>query len=438
MANEDPFGRPDIERTIIVPVPGGRSRAQPASRPPDYPATAFDAATPTADSTSGLNPLVAAANPLLRLVPQLRTSASHADPAALREQLVAALRKFEEQARARGAEAHKIRGATYALATVLDETIASTPWGSSGTWAKQTLLVSFHNETWGGEKFFQLLARLAENLPANRDLLELLYACLALGFEGRYRIVDNGRSQLEAVRQRLAELLRKDAGEYERALSPHWQGSAAPKATGWSTAPLWIGLAVGAVLLLGGYLWARYLLSAASDPVYAQIQSIRVKGPPPPEPLPVQKPRLASFLEREIAEGLVALREDSRASVITIRGDGLFGSGSAAVAEPYRPLLGRIARALAAVPGRVLVIGHTDNQAVSPTGRFPSNWHLSQERARAVAADLASGSGDPSRFSSEGRADSEPIGTNNTAEGRARNRRVEIVLFAPASGPTAK
>ena len=217
--------------------------------------------------------------PLLRLVPQLRASASHPDPDALREQLVAALRTFEEHARAQGVETHKIRGATYALATVLDETIASTPWGSSGAWAKQTLLVLFHNETWGGEKFFQLLARLAENVPANRDLLELLYACLALGFEGRYRVVENGRSQLEAVRQRLAELLRKDSGEYERALSPHWQGRSAPKRAGWSVAPLWIALAVGAVLLLGGYLWARHLLSAASDPVYAQIQSIRVEGP---------------------------------------------------------------------------------------------------------------------------------------------------------------
>lgn len=438
MATEDPFGRSDIERTIIVPVPGGRARTQPMPRPAESGATGFDHATPAADSTSGLNPLVAAANPLLRLVPQLRASASHPDPDALREQLVAALRRFEEEARAHGVESHKIRGATYALATVLDEAIASTPWGSSGAWAKQTLLVLFHNETWGGEKFFQLLARLAENVPANRDLLELLYACLALGFEGRYRIVDNGRSQLEAVRQRLAELLRKDSGDYERALSPHWQGRTAAKATAWSAAPLWIALAVGAVLLLGGFLWARYLLSAASDPVYAQIQSIRVKGPPPPEPVPVQKPRLATFLEREINEGLVALREDSRSSVITIRGDGLFGSGSAVVADAYRPLLGRIAKALAAVPGRVVVIGHTDNQAVNPTGRFPSNWHLSQERARAVAADLAALSSDPARFSSEGRADSEPIAANSSAEGRARNRRVDIVLYTPTAAAPSK
>jgi len=435
MANQDPFESSDLERTIIVPVPGGRARAQAMPRLPDSPVTGFDSAAPLANATSGLNPLVAAANPLLRLVPQLRTSASHPDVAGLREQVVAALRKFEEQARANGVESHKIRGATYALATLIDETIASTPWGSSGAWAKQTLLVLFHNETWGGEKFFQLLARLAENAAANRDLLELLYACLALGFEGRYRVVEDGRSQLEAVRQRLAELLRKQAGEYERALSPHWQGQSAPKKAAWTSAPLWIGMAMVGLVLLGGHLLARYLLNAASDPVYGQIQAIRVKGPPPPEPAPVQKPRLATFLQREIAEGLVGLKEDSRSSVITIRGDGLFASGSATVEDQYLPLLDRIARALAEVPGRVVVLGHTDNQPLNRSGRFPSNWHLSRERAKSVAEDLASFSANGSRFSYEGRADSEPIASNDTAEGRARNRRVEIVLYAPAATP---
>jgi type VI secretion system protein ImpK len=437
MASQDPFERSDLERTIIVPVPGGRGRAQPAGRMPDSLPTGLDGSSSAIDSTSGLNPLVAAANPLLRLIPQLRASATPPpDLGALRDQLVTAMRAFEEQARTRGVEAHKIRGATYALATTLDETITSTPWGSTGAWAKQSLLVSFHNEAWGGEKFFLLLARLAENVPANRDLLELLYACLALGFEGRYRVVDNGRSQLEAVRHRLAELLRKQAGDHERSLSEHWEGSKAPEPTAWAAAPLWIGVAVMAVLLLGGFLAARYLLNAASDPVYAEIQAIRVRGPAPPEPLPAPVPRLATFLQREVAEGLVALREDSGASTITIRGDGLFGSGSATIADEYKPLLARIARALAAVPGRVLVIGHTDSQPVSRAGRFASNWDLSRERASAVAADLAAITGGPSRYSSEGRGASEPIASNDSADGRARNRRVEIVLFAER--PAAK
>jgi type VI secretion system protein ImpK len=70
--------------------------------------------------------------------------------------------------------------------------------------------------------------------------------------------------------------------------------------------------------------------------------------------------------------------------------------------------------------------------------RFPSNWHLSQERARSVQNTLAAKMAQPARLSSEGRADSEPIAPNDTPANRARNRRVEITLLvAPASAASA-
>src|SRR5436190_1176230 len=83
------------------------------------------------------------------------------------------------------------------------------------------LLVTFHDETWGGEKFFQLLAKLAQNPQQHAHLLELMYYCLALGFEGRFRIVDNGRTQLETLKQRLLTILHQVRGEYERPLAMH-------------------------------------------------------------------------------------------------------------------------------------------------------------------------------------------------------------------------
>ena len=87
--------------------------------------------------------------------------------------------------------------ARYILCTLLDESASSTPWGGSGAWSSQSLLVHFHNEAWGGEKVFQLMSKLAENVGANRNLLELLYVVLAFGFEGRYRVVNDGKTQLE-------------------------------------------------------------------------------------------------------------------------------------------------------------------------------------------------------------------------------------------------
>src|SRR3989442_671526 len=82
--------------------------------------------------------------------------------------------------------------------------------GRRAAWVRYSLLAMFHNETWGGEKVFQLMAKLAENPAANRDLLELIYAALCLGFQGRYRVVEGGSAQLEAVRERLAQILRKE------------------------------------------------------------------------------------------------------------------------------------------------------------------------------------------------------------------------------------
>src|SRR5690606_30881500 len=105
---------------------------------------------------------------------------------ALRARLVEAVRAFERKAAQAGVEPRKLVAARYVLCTFLDEAATSTPWGGSGAWARQSLLVSFHNETWGGEKVFQLLARLAEDPAGNRDLLELMHVVLALGFEGRF------------------------------------------------------------------------------------------------------------------------------------------------------------------------------------------------------------------------------------------------------------
>ena len=322
--------------------------------------------------------------------------------------------------------------ARYALCTLLDETAASTPWGGQGSWAKHSLLVLFHNEAWGGEKFFQLLSKLAENPAGNRDLLELMYACLALGFEGRYRVVQNGQAQLDSLRERLAQLLRQQAGEYERDLSPHWQGVVPKGRSIFAMVPLWIGVALCGLALLAAYLGFSYALNTASDPVYAEIQSIRVQTPTPREPAPVPapaaKPRLGQFLAKEIAEGLVAVRDEPRQSVVTLRGDGVFAPGSASVAEAATPVLLRIADALNGVPGKVLITGHTDNQPIR-SARFPSNWHLSQERARTVR-DLLASRVAPARLSAEGRADAEPIAPNDSPADRARNRRVEITLYA--------
>ena len=450
MSQDDPFSKLPSDRTLIMPSPGSRHGRQvtqfgqqqpkpqvapqptpsPNHAPNPAPASAAQMDPSVMASLSAgisLNPVVAEASSLLTAGPQLRTS-QHPDPAGLRDALAYSIRQFEERVRAAGIPNEQVVAARYCLCTYLDEFCGSTPWGGSGVWARQSLLVMFHNETWGGEKFFQLLARLAENPGANRNLLELMYVMLSLGFEGRYRVVDNGRAQLDTVRERLHQMIRNQRGEFERDLSPNWRGTQVERHKVLAMLPVWVVAALAALIVVAAYMGLSFSLSNQSDPVFNRILGIRASSAVPPKPRPpAEQPRLATFLEPEIKAHLVSVSDLDDRSVITIRGDGFFEPGSATVAERVRPLLVRIADALNSVPGRILITGHTDSQPIR-TARFPSNWHLSQERALNVEKILGQ-QVEASRMRAEGMADSEPVASNENAEGRAQNRRVEITLL---------
>lgn len=153
------------------------------------------------------NPLLAAASPLMNAVVQIRQAVSHDDPAGLRQQLADEIRLFENRCRREDLPFEMIIGARYCLCAMLDEAAAQTPWGNRGVWSGNGLLVTFHNEAWGGDKFFQLLSRLSQNPDQHVWLLEVINYCLLLGYEGRYRTMDNGRSLRDAIRDRLAVLI---------------------------------------------------------------------------------------------------------------------------------------------------------------------------------------------------------------------------------------
>jgi len=418
----DPFASFDPPRTFVRPTPGGwRGGNESTDTQIGY---AADAPPPD----HGLNPLLALANRLLLLVPQLRQTRQVQDVAALRTTLAQGIRNFVTAAQERGIAPERVMAARYILCTMLDEAAADTPWGGTGEWGRHSLLAEFHNEAFGGEKVFQLMARLAEKPDANLDLLELIYAAMALGFEGRYRVIDNGRAQLDAVRARLAQIIRQRRGAYPPALASRWAGQAAPQRRALS----WLPLAVATALtVLGlGAVYAGFATSLAerADPVYAAIQRLRLPPPVVAVAQPAPQPRLAVFLQADIRAGLVAVRDEVDRSVVTLRGDGLFASGSAALLPEREELMRRIADALVRVGGDVLVTGHTDNTPIR-TARFPSNWHLSEERARTVR-DLMVASGVPAeRLRAEGRADGEPVQPNDTEAHRAMNRRVEITVL---------
>ncbi|WP_246217403.1 DotU family type VI secretion system protein [Paraburkholderia panacisoli] len=424
--------RPHMGQAAPAPAPTVAT-AQPSGPRAAAPAAARRA--PLIATASGLNPLVRAANPLLDLALPLRTLPACADVEGLRAQLLQMVKLFEAEARASGFDTERLAAARYCLCTCIDEAISGTPWGS-GMWASRSLLVIFHNEASGGERFFLILQRLAQDPARNVDVLELIYVMLSLGFEGRYRLIEGGRAQLESVRERLAQIIRVQRGSFEAELSVQWQPVQRARRSLTQRVPLWVAAALAGVALVVTHIALGVSLNRASDQVFDALNGIRVSAQPLMPAVAAAQPaataKLATFLAPEIAQGLVSVRDSADRSVVTINGDGLFASGSAALEAAYQPLMTRIAQALQAVPGKVVVTGHTDNQPPL-SARFPSNWALSQARADSVRTLLAATIGTPERFSAEGRGDAEPLAPNDTAAGRAKNRRVEITLLAPGA-----
>ena len=389
------------------------------------------------DDSNGINPLVWAANRLINTIPQIRAMTQLSDQEKLHNQLVKEIKNFEERANSVGVSREELIGARYCLCTVLDEAVTQTPWGGQGVWSKQSLLVMFHKETGGGEKYYKVLSRLTQDPERHKNLIELLYYCNALGFEGRFRAVENGFSQLEALKQRIATILRKVKKEHEKRLSSHWTGVNSAEPPTWRLIPLWVVAVLCGLLGLGSYFWLLFSLGARSDAAYATLAALNIPAPvvakPAPAPAPVVPPRLRAFLAPEIQAGLLDVRDEFDRSVVTLHGDGLFDSGSIDVRPAYLPVLKRVAEGLRDVSGGdVIVTGYTDNVPMRSL-RFPSNWELSRARAEEVRNLLAQLPGlEPKRLRFEGQGEANPLASNDTPADRAKNRRVEITLMLSA------
>jgi type VI secretion system protein ImpK len=388
----------------------------------------------------GLNPLVAAAAPLLQLLGRLRVTYSQPNPGDLRERAMQQMRAFEQAARDAGVPMDQLRPAHYALCASLDDVVLNTPWGSAGAWAARSLVSTFHQEVRSGERFFDLLGQLRQNPGTFLPVLELMYLCLSLGFQGQYRLSPRGPGELDRLREDLYAIIMRQRQAADPALSPHWQGVNAPYKPARATVPAWVMGACALAIVGGLFIWFSTGLNAASDNLFAQIISapldhmpaitraapVRPPPPPPPQAAPAPDP-LYVFLKPEIDQGLVTVLGDHAMPIVRIRNRGMFGSGSATVAPSYVHLLERIGEALKAEKGPVTVDGYTDNQPIH-TVQFPSNFQLSSARAEAARAIIVRALGDPARVTAQGHADSDPIASNATPEGRDENRRIEVVL----------
>jgi chemotaxis protein MotB len=137
---------------------------------------------------------------------------------------------------------------------------------------------------------------------------------------------------------------------------------------------------------------------------------------------------LTKDLEREVASGQIQITQLREGLRLGLAQDILFRSGSATL-EPYGvELLSKVSDQLAKHPQQVEVQGHTDNVPVSKNGRWGTNWELAAARAASVVRLFEKQGLDPQHLRAVSYGEHAPVDTNDTAEGRARNRRIEIRL----------
>ncbi|ELY7393112.1 type VI secretion system protein TssL, long form [Cronobacter universalis] len=371
-------------------------------------------------------PLLEAAMPLLRALSEMpQTIAAVRDVDFLKELLKHEITVFGVVCDEADIPWKKMAIVRYCLCTALDEAAHATNWGIQSGWSQSNLLNHFEGDNDGGNKFFLLVGRLSASPHEFPDVLEIMLHILGLGFEGRYSIVDDGERQLTRIRQRLLTLIQSTRETLPPALSPHaYCDGCAPRRRVFFL-PVRVSLAVCSFLVVALFLGCKYYLSVPQELFRQQL--LAMQRLPVTEPRPAERLRLAALLKAEIARHWVSVDESQRESRVIFHGDSMFSSGAASVRPDRVGIIRRVAAEVQRVNGAVVIIGHTDSTPIR-SGAFASNQALSEKRAEAVAAYFLAQGIPAGKITPKGAGDTQPIASNDDAQGRSQNRRVEIFV----------
>ena len=383
------------------------------------------------------NPLVRSAANLLILLGRLRTGLVEMQAGPLIDHVAREIHEFEKTAIEEGASPEDAKDGQYVLAATADDIVQNLPGSDRELWLRYSMVARFFGSRDSGIGFFQKMDQAMKAPGQKFHLLELMLTCLSLGFEGQYRTVNNGAVELARIRAAIYETLRRVAPRPDDDVSVRWQPVVVNGKRRYGGFPLWILMAICSALVVGAYAGFAYFLNQETLEVQGDLialhnidDSIYIERAQPPEkqvafvaPQSTQLERIEDGLAARIADGSVVVEEKGEWILVRM-GDVLrFATGSAELTSEFAPLAEEIGRVLNDEPGPVRVVGHTDSR-----GSLQSNEALSVARAETVAGVLANYFDNPTRISIEGMGPNDPIATNDTPEGRALNRRVEVMI----------
>ncbi|MTD38231.1 type VI secretion system protein TssL [Erwinia sp. CPCC 100877] len=372
------------------------------------------------------NPLLEAAQPLLRALSDMPEQISDITYVEiLKNTLKSQINLFSIVCDEVNIPWKKMAIVRYCLCTALDEAAHTTPWGLEAGWSQSNLLNHFEGDNDGGNKFFLLIGRLSMNPNEFADVLEVLLRILGLGFEGRYSIIEDGDRQLTKIRQRLLTLIQSTRNTTQPILSPHGLQPRDPARRERLIVPVRLTAICAGVLVAAAFIWCKYSLLKRLDRITHDIylmQKIKVTTPQIKMRL-----RLAILLRNEIRKQLLSVDETQEQSKVVLKGDSLFQPGAIKVQPEMIPVIERVAREVRRVNGDIVIVGHTD---ATPIHRpdLPNNVVLSEKRAAEVARYFIAAGLPESKVKVKGVGSSQPLASDATAQGRAKNRRVEFFV----------
>lgn len=331
----------------------------------------------------------------------------------IREKVIALLNAQDERVKTSGVAVETFREARFAVLSWVDEMILNSNWPQRNQW--QHLMLTYYGTLNAGEEFFHHLEQLPS--PLN-DVREIYYLCLSLGYQGRYAVGDDPR-ELKDMKAALYKQLCASNGDirqnYNR-LFPEAYQKAIPSAAAPTRVKLVWYIAVFSipVILFAGYFW---LLRSEANRILAKL----VAPQPPPPPVDWGR-RLVDELR---ARGFYAVDEPKAVRIILQ--SLLFATGSKELKpEAVEKIDGIVATVKQYAPQQEIVIeGHASRERDTAEAQ---NQKLSEDRARTVAEAFVRAGYRNEKISAVGYGTTRPVALNDTEEGRARNRRVEIVV----------
>lgn len=398
------------------------------------------------------NPLLEAARPLLQALADTPGELDGNGVAHRHKWLEQEVRVFENICAELRLRSDHVQNARYCLCSALDEAAMQTEWGKGVVtgieWSLNGLAVAFGQDRQGADRVYRIVEQIMSDPHEHLDLIDVMQNILDLGFKGRYRFEADGHNKLAAVRARVHDAVltgrakapgpvpvtRGDSTDSERKADkaamertadapiraqnaeplPRWQIDPWVRPTTTRRTLPWIAIGLLCAVLAS---YATYEYSTRdTHPKKQTVPSIDALAR-----------NLNDRLGSEIAAGTLSLEENDRHTALTLRFNDMFPPGEAAVNAWMKPLIATVGREIAGTTGKAQVVGYTDSLPVGKSGQA-SNKALSEERAKQVMQILVAAGMPTGRISSVGKGDADPVGRNETSEGRTKNRRVEIIV----------